>query len=83
MSQGQVCLLNAKVSATGLPCLHYKCDLQSVLGPVLAAPEFSMPGKIEVDARISGAEAVLMREDREGISLPVSYISAKFKQHQL
>lgn len=50
--------------------------------PVLAAPDFLRPFKLEVDASAVGAGAVLLQEDRQGINLPLSYF-CKFKKHQL
>ena len=46
--------------------------------PVLAAPDFAHPFKMEVDASASGAGAVLLQEDGHGIDHPVSYFSKKF-----
>ncbi|KAL7831244.1 hypothetical protein SRHO_G00307470 [Serrasalmus rhombeus] len=47
--------------------------LKSVLcsAPVLAAPNFSYPFKLDVDACDSGAGAVLLQEDSQGIDHPV------------
>ena len=51
--------------------------------PVLSAPDFSLPFKLEVDASAVGAGAVLLQEDDQGIDHPVSYFSRKFNKHQL
>lgn len=51
--------------------------------PVLSAPDFSLPFKLEVDASAVGAGAVLLQEDEQGIDHPVSYFSLKFYKHQL
>lgn len=51
--------------------------------PVLAAPDFSHPFKLDVDASASGAGAVLLQEDQHGIDHPISYFSKKFNKHQL
>lgn len=51
--------------------------------PVLKAPNFSVPFKIEVDASASGAGAVLLQEDDHGMDHPVCYFSKKFLKHQL
>lgn len=51
--------------------------------PVLTAPDFSRPFKVEVDASAVGAGAVLLQEDDSGIDHPVCYYSHKFNKHQL
>lgn len=51
--------------------------------PVLAAPCFTRPFKLEVDASACGAGAVLLQEDSQSIDHPVSYFSKKFNKHQL
>lgn len=51
--------------------------------PVLAAPNFTRPFKLEVDASALGAGAVLLQEDVRGIDHPICYFSKKFKRHQL
>lgn len=51
--------------------------------PVLSAPNFSLPFKLEIDASAVGAGAVLLQEDTQGIDHPVSYFSRKFDKHQL
>lgn len=51
--------------------------------PVLAAPSFERPFKLEVDASASEAGAVLLQEDDDGIHYPVCYFSKKFNKHQL
>lgn len=60
-------------------------NLKSLLccTPVLSAPDFSLPFKLEVDASGVGAGAVLLQEDHQGIVHPVSYFSRKFNKHQL
>ena len=66
-------------------CQHaFECA-KSLLcsAPVLAAPDFTMPFKVEVDASATGAGAVLLQEGVDNISHPVSYFSVKFKRHQL
>lgn len=39
--------------------------------------------KLEVDASATGAGAVLLQEDSQGIDHPVCYFSRKFDKHQL
>ncbi len=51
--------------------------------PVLAAPDFTKPFKLEVDASGTGAGAVLLQEDDHGIDHPVCFYSKKFNRHQL
>ncbi len=51
--------------------------------PILAAPNFNLPFMLQVDASYSGAGAVLMQEDAQGIEHPVSYFSRKFSKCQL
>jgi len=60
-------------------------DLKWLLScnPVLSAPDFSLPFKLEVDASAVGAGAVLLQEELQGIDHPVAYFSRKFDQHQL
>lgn len=48
--------------------------------PVLAAPDFMIPFKLEVDASGTGAGAVLLQEDTHGINRPVCFY---FNHHQL
>lgn len=50
--------------------------------PVLAAPNFELPFKLQVDASASGAGAVLIQQDTHGIEHPVCYFSRKFLKHQ-
>ncbi len=51
--------------------------------PVLVAPDFSKPFKLEVDASGTGAGAVLLQEDDQGIDHPVCFYSKKFNHHQV
>jgi len=51
--------------------------------PVVAAPNFSRPFKLAVDASNLGAGAVLFQEDDNSLDHPVSYFSKKFDRHQL
>lgn len=50
--------------------------------PVLAAPDHSRPFKIDVDASATGAGAVLLQDDADGVEHPVAYFSKKFLPHQ-
>lgn len=49
--------------------------------PVLIAPDFELPFKLEVDASATGAGAVLLQEGSDGIDHPVCYFSKK--KHQV
>lgn len=51
--------------------------------PVLSAPNFDLPFKLQVDASAMGAGAVLMQEDSGGVDHPVSYYSKNFSKCQL
>ena len=51
--------------------------------PVLAAPDFALPFKLEVDASALGAGAVLLQEGADGIDHPVCFFSRKFNKPQL
>lgn len=50
--------------------------------PVLAAPVFSRPFLLSVDASDAGVGAVLLQVGDDGIDHPVSYFSRKFNRHQ-
>lgn len=51
--------------------------------PILAAPDFAQPFKLEVDVSTLGAGAVLLQDNSNGIEHPISYFSRKFNNHQL
>ena len=50
--------------------------------PVLAAPDFQRPFKLDVDASGCGAGAVLLQEDDAGTDHPICYFSKKFNSAQ-
>ena len=50
--------------------------------PVLRAPDFEKPCKLQVDASDVRIGAVLLQEGPQGIDHPVSYYSRKFNRHQ-
>lgn len=51
--------------------------------PVLAAPNFGKPFKLQVDASQIGAGAVLLQENCDNVDCPVSFFSRKFNKFQL
>lgn len=53
------------------------------VSPVLAAPNYSLPFKLEVDTSASGAGALLLLDGEGDVCHPVCYFSIKFKRHQL
>lgn len=53
------------------------------MSPVLAAPNFEKPFKIQVDASRVVAGALLLQEEEGDIDHPVCVFSRKFKHHQL
>uniref|UniRef100_A0A3B3I2A9 Gypsy retrotransposon integrase-like protein 1 n=1 Tax=Oryzias latipes TaxID=8090 RepID=A0A3B3I2A9_ORYLA len=65
-------------------CQHAFDGLKAMLccPPVLSAPVFSKPFKLEIDASADGVGAVLLQEDDSGIDHPVSYFSKKLNDHQ-
>lgn len=62
----------------------FQC-LKSLLleAPVLVAPDFNRPFKLEVDASAVGVGAVLLLEDGNGLDKPVCYFFKKFNKHQI
>lgn len=66
-------------------CQHAFDNIRSLLtqAPVLTAPNFSEPFKLEVDASDVGVGAVLLQTDKNGVDHPVSYFSKKFNIHQV
>lgn len=50
--------------------------------PVLSAPNFDLPFKLQIDASATGAGAVLLQEDSCGIDHPICYFSKKFSKCQ-
>ena len=53
-----------------------------LLAPVLKAPDFEKPFKLQVDASDVGIRAILLQESQQGNDHPVSYYSRKFNNHQ-
>lgn len=68
-----------------LDCQHAFNSVKALLydAPVLAAPDFSRPFKLEVDASAVVAGAVLLQEDACRNDHPVSYFLHKFNKHQV
>ena len=58
-----------------------KCLLLSA--PVLRAPDFKKPFKLQVDASDIGIGAVLLQEGHHGIDHRVCYFNCKFNKHQV
>ncbi|KAI2668043.1 Retrovirus-related Pol polyprotein from transposon 17.6 [Labeo rohita] len=50
--------------------------------PVLSAPNFEKPFKLQVDASATGLGAVLLQEDEHDVDHPISYFSKKFMSYQ-
>lgn len=78
-------LLSKKVSYVWSPqCQMAFVAVKDLLcnTPVLAAPNFDKPFKIQVDASGVGAGAVLLQEGEQGVEHPVCF-SRKFGRHQL
>ncbi|XP_065894244.1 uncharacterized protein [Dysidea avara] len=66
-------------------CQHAFEKIKSLLlsAPVLKAPDFKKPFKLQVDASDIGIGAVLLQEGRCSIDHPVCYFSYKFNKHQV
>lgn len=64
-------------------CDHAFSTAKSLLcsAPVLAAPNFSLPFKLEVDACATGAGAVPLQDGNGDVCHPVCFFSVKFKKH--
>ena len=65
-------------------CQHAFASVKALLcsTPVLVAPDFEKPFKLEVDACNVGAGAVLIQEDSNGLDHPVCYFLRKFNECQ-
>lgn len=78
-------LLSPKIAFQWSPKCQTVLDAAKLLlcrAPVLAAPNFEKPFKLEVDASAVGAGAVLLQEDDDGVDHPVSFFSKKFNPCQ-
>nr|XP_054769552.1 uncharacterized protein LOC129277391 [Lytechinus pictus] len=78
-------LLKAKVKYVWSDECHRSFEkLKAILvnEPVLAAPNFTKPFKVAIDACDVGVGAVLLQEDEEGIEKPVCYFSKKLNRFQ-
>ncbi len=65
-------------------CKHAFKSVKALLcsAPVLFAPDYSHGFKIDVDASATGAGAVLLQDDGDGVEHPVAYFSKKILPHQ-
>lgn len=78
-------LLSPKLDYVWTPDCQIAFDSVKALlthAPILAAPDFSVPFKLEVDASAVGAGAVLLQTGEDGIDHPIAYFSRKFNRHQ-
>lgn len=79
-------LLSTKVDYVWTPECQVAFDSVKTLlchTPVLAAPDFTAPFKLEVGASTVGAGAVLLQDGEDGTDHPVAYFSSKFNRHQI
>ena len=53
----------------------------AVKAPVLAAPNFGKPFKLQVDASQIGAGAVLLQENDNNVECPISFFSRKCNKY--
>ena len=78
-------LLGKRVKFVWSPaCENAFQKLKAILrsSPVLAAPDFTLPFKLAVDASDVAAGAVLLQEEKDGVDHPVCYYSKKFNKSQ-
>ena len=78
-------LLGKRVKFVWSPaCENAFQKLKAILrsSPVLAAPDFTLPFKLAVDASDVAAGAVLLQEEKDGVDHPVCYYSRKFNKSQ-
>ena len=78
-------LLGKKVKFVWSPdCETAFQTLKAILrnSPVLAAPDFTLPFNLAVDASDVAAGAVLLQEEKDGEDHPVCYYSKKFNKSQ-
>ncbi|KAL1246561.1 hypothetical protein QQF64_034606 [Cirrhinus molitorella] len=79
VGQGMVKPVEAKITAVlEYPVPSDKPELRST--PILKAPEFDVPFKLQIDVSATGAGAVLLQEDQFGVEHPISYFSKKFSK---
>ena len=65
-------------------CHNAFLDIKTFLSnaPVMAAPEFSKPFKLAIDASDSAIGSVLFQEDDQGIDHPIAFFSRKLNSNQ-
>ena len=66
----------------GMPTSLWEGKILVTSAPVLKAPDYQKPCKLQIDTSDVVMGAVLLQESPQGIDHPVSYYSRKFNSHQ-